>query len=178
LRSYPDRLDFVIHRWLAILPIFGEDLRQGVTETGEVPINLDDHAIVPGLAFCDNRPEYFLVADPPYLAAKGYAQVRAHYAANDVAWDQRRPIAMWRVGTSGHPTDRSIGWRTLPRIRLCEIGREHPDIIDAGITGIAQMPNAYAAKEVRNSGLMAGFVPVNDFNKFRYQIAIDGNSNS
>jgi hypothetical protein len=93
LRSYPDRLDFVIHRWLAILPIFAEYLRQGVTETGEVPINLDDHAIVPGLAFCDNRPEYFLVPDPPYLAAKGYAQVRAHYIPR-----------MTSPGTNGGPS--------------------------------------------------------------------------
>jgi hypothetical protein len=178
LRALPDRFDFIINRWVAVLPIFAEYLRQGVIETGEVHVNLDDHGIAPGLAFCDNRPEYFLIPDPPYLGARGYEQVRAHYARNDVAWEQRRPVAMWRGGTSGQPADRRIGWRTLPRIRLCEIGREHPDIIDAGITGIAQMPNAQAEEEIRNSGLMAGFLPVNDFNKYRYQIDIDGNSNS
>ncbi len=85
---------------------------------------------------------------------------------------------MWRGGTSGRPSDRSIGWRSLPRIRLCDIGREHPDIIDARITHIAQMPNVQAEEEIRNSGPTADFMPATEFNKFRYQIDIDGNTNS
>jgi hypothetical protein len=178
LRASSGRFDFVINRWIAILPIIAAYLHHGVVETGEVHINMDDQGVVPGLAFCDHRPEYFLIPDPPYLMNRGYADIRSHYAQNDVAWTQRQPIAMWRGGTSGHPSDRSIGWRSLPRIRLCEIGREHPDIIDAGITGIAQMPNVQAEEEIRSSGLMADFISVKGFNNFRYQIDIDGNSNS
>jgi hypothetical protein len=173
-----DRFDFVINRWIAILPVFAEYYHQGQAESGRIQVNMDDAGEVPGLAFCEQRPNYFLIPDPPYLAARGYEDVRRHFSQNDVGWEQRRPVAMWRGGTSGRPTDLSIGWRSLPRIRLCEIGRQHPDIIDAGIASIAQMPNAQAEEEVRNSGLIADFIPVNEFNKFRYHIDIDGNSNS
>jgi hypothetical protein len=173
-----DRFDFVINRWISILPLFAAYLHHGVVETGQVHVNMDDHGVTPGLAFCEFRPEYFLIPDPPYITAMGYTHIRSHYAQNDVPWERRQPVAMWRGGTSGQPRNSSIGWRSLPRIRLCEIGREHPDIIDAGITGIAQMPSVQAEEEICNSGLMADFIPVKEFNRFRYQIDIDGNSNS
>lgn len=173
-----DRFDFVSNRWIATLPMFAVYLHKEVVDTGEVHISMDDHGVVPGLAFCDNRSEYFLIPDPPYIAALGYKEIRTHYAQNDVVWEQRQPAAMWRGGTSGQPSDASIGWRSLPRIRLCEIGREHSDIIDAGITSIAQMPSVQVEEEIRKSGLMRGFIPAKDFNKFKYQIDIDGNSNS
>jgi hypothetical protein len=172
-----DRFDVVVGRWIAVLQIFAAYYRQGSVKTGEIKINLGDHGDEPGLAFCERRSDYFLIPDSYYIATQAYKDLRRHCALNDVPWPQRHPVAFWRGTTTGDPSH-SIDWRLLARVRLCEIGREKSDLIDAGLSDITQMPNVEAGEEVRASGLMASFVPSTEFNKFRYQIDIDGNTNS
>ena len=62
--------------------------------------------------------------------------------------------------------------------KLCEISREHPTALDAGITHVAQMPDGECERELRSSGMMRPFIPTAEFAKFKYQIDIDGNTNS
>jgi hypothetical protein len=169
--------DVIVDRWVATLGIFAKYYHYGMVETGEVRINIGDEGEVPGLAFCGSRPECFLIPDPYYLGTRGYENIRLHFAQNNVAWDQRLRVAFWRGATTGDPS-RGIEWRLLPRVRLCEIGRERRDLIDAGLSNIVQMPDAKAEEEICESGLMADFVRPEEFNKFRYQIDIDGNTNS
>jgi hypothetical protein len=80
-----ERFDFVVNRWIAILPLFAEYCHQGVVEVGQVEINLNDGGGVPGLAFCESRSDYFLIPDPPYLATRGYESLGLYFARNDVA---------------------------------------------------------------------------------------------
>ena len=145
---------------------------------GTVWLNLGDVGHVPGLAFCDSRPEYFLIPDAVFVLHRGYASLRTAEHSGRIPWDETKPVAFWRGGTSGQPTDASIGWRSLPRIRLCQIAQDHPDILDAGITHIGQMPHADSEREIRATGVMRPFIPPADFATFRYQIDIDGNTNS
>ena len=173
------RFDVVVGRWIAILRLFAAYYHHGLVETGDIRINLGDGGEIwgrPGLAFCDNRPDYFLIPDPYYLTTQGYKNIRVHFARTAVAWTERLPIAFWRGTSTGDPS-RSNDWRLLPRIRLCEIGRKHRGIIDAGLSGIVQM-DTKSQNEVVASGLLSSFVPAEDFNKFRYHIDIDGNTNS
>ena len=173
-----DRFDFVINRWIGVLPLFAEYYRRQGRDSGDIQVNLEDHGVVPGLAFCDNRPEYFLVPDTPYLTSRGYTKIREHFAAHNVEWQQRKPVAFWRGSTSGRMADPAVGWRSLPRVTLCQIAQSHRGLINAGISQVAQMPNAEAEEEVKASGLLSDFVPPEDLNKYRYQIDIDGNTNS
>lgn len=157
------------------LQLLGLYCAKGLPEVGKVDINIGDHGYAPGLAFSDGRPDYFLVPDPNFLLHKGYAALRCAFEANDIAWAQREPIAFWRGGTSGYPTDPVVGWRSLPRIRLCDIARDRPDLIDAGISHAVQTATD---EQVRAAGYMRPRAPMEAFNKYKYQIDIDGNTNS
>jgi hypothetical protein len=173
------KLDGVVLRWIQALPIFVEMYRTGLVESGDVKINLGDHGEIPGLAFCANTPDCFMIPDPHFIAARGYDPLRRHFAQNHISWSARTPIAFWRGSTTGRTlSDDLTGWRTLPRVRLCEIGREHPDVIDAGLSRITQMITTESEVEIGASGLVSDFVPATQFDKFKYQIDIDGNSNS
>jgi Glycosyl transferase family 90 len=168
VRSYAMRL-------VGVMPLLHAYNASEACETGRSPINIGDHGYVPGLAFSDNRPDYFLIPDAIFLNNKGYEWLRHKFNADNVAWDQRTPIAFWRGGTSGWPTDPALGWRSLPRIQLCKLGQEHPELIDAGISYAVQ---SATDEEIRAAGFMRPIVPMEAFNRYKYQIDIDGNTNS
>ena len=87
-------------------------------------------------------------------------------------------MAFWRGTTSGSPTDRAVGWRSLPRIRLCEIAAANAELIDAGITGISQITDPEAPADLASRNLMRQPVNPLTYLNYRYQIDIDGNSNA
>jgi hypothetical protein len=73
----------------------------------------------------------------------------------------------------------------LPRFRLCAAGakgRTLHRLLDAKITSIVQVSSDDEAKRIRNflnnEGLLSAPIPQIDFLKYRFQIDIDGNSNS
>lgn len=165
-------------RFVSLLPLLTAYRTYENFVGGNLFVNLGDIGYVPGLAFCDNRPEYFLVPDAVFVLHRGYTAMRRVATEQAVPWRERLPIGYWRGGTSGHPTDRALGWRALPRIRLCAIGQENQNLIDAGITHIAQMPDTKSEQELRNSGVMRPFIPAEEFRRYKYQIDIDGNTNS
>jgi hypothetical protein len=144
-------------------------------ESGELFINIGDHAYIPGLAFSESRPNYFLVPDVVFLETGGYEKTRKKLAESHIAWGQRAPIAFWRGATTGYRSKPALGWRSLPRVCLCAIAQEHSDLIDAGISGVAQ---GVSEEEVRAAGFMRPIVPIEEFAKYKFQIDIDGNSNS
>jgi len=142
-------------------------------------VSLWDVGLSPGLAFCDNRPDYFLIPDSLFISTGGYDRIRRAYRENDVPWDQRMPIAFWRGTTTGHPESKSLGWRSLPRVKLCEIGQSHEAVIDAGITLVAQVADPTEVESrLKETGLWRSLVPASEFNRYKYQIDIDGNTNS
>jgi Glycosyl transferase family 90 len=170
-------VELVTQRVVSIMPLLISYRDYEGISVGSLFVNLGDGCSVPGLAFCGNRPNFFLIPDMAFVSERGYEGMRSEGRTDTIPWSQRRPVSFWRGGTSGRPTDLSLGWRSLPRVRLCEIGREHPDILDAGITHVAQM-SAESDRELRDSGIMRPFVRAAEFTKFKYQIDIDGNSNS
>ena len=146
-------------------------------KAGSVIVNYFDIGLSPGLAFCDNRSDRFLIPDPIFVSATAYSSIRRHFNDHDVRWEDRAPVAFWRGTTTGHPLDPKTGWRSLPRIVLCEIARSNGSLVDAGISAIAQVDDA-VRDEIEASGLMRPFVPSIQFNRYKYQIDIDGNTNS
>jgi Glycosyl transferase family 90 len=171
-------IEGTIIRFVSLLPLLAAYRTYEGFVGGSLFVNIGDVGYVPGLAFSDSRPEYFLIPDAAFLQQRGYLAMRRIVNEQSVPWQERLPIAHWRGGTSGQPTDRVSGWRSLPRIRLCMIGRDNPNLIDAGITHISQMSDARSELEIRDSGLMLSFVPAEETRRYKYQIDIDGNTNS
>ncbi len=167
------RLDFVSGRLVALLTLLAacRDVPHG-----KIALNIDDYSVVPGLAFSDGRDDRWLIPDPVYLAEQGYRRTALHYLNNDIPWDERRKIAFWRGSTTGGEIDCDAWWK-MDRVRLCRIAAEHPTMFDAGLAGIVQVTESEAA-EIHASGLVRDFIPETEFIRFRYQIDIDGNSNS
>ena len=170
-----DHLINIILFWARTIGLYDGYHRSGQAEVGAVDVNLWDAGMVPGIAFCDHRPGYFLAPDPMFVSEYGYRHLRAELDAGLLPWEERMPVAFWRGVTTGawDGTD----WRTLPRVRLCEIAAASDGSIDAGINSVVQMSRETAA-EIRVSGLMRPGVPPLEFARHKYQIDVDGNSNS
>jgi hypothetical protein len=167
--------DSLLERFVDAFPLLNAFLTSPYRRCGEVALNMGDAGACPGLAFCEYRPGYYLIPDPFFLGTGGYQEFKDDLDAKWVPWDDRERRAMWRGSTTGLETN---GWRSLPRIRLCEIAKTRPDILDAGITGGISLSDATAGQQLRDMGLLNSYVPAKDFQKYRYQIDIDGNTNS
>jgi hypothetical protein len=167
------RLEFVSARLLTMLSLLAT-CRDA--PAGRIALNLDDYGLLPGLAFSAAGSDSVLIPDPVYLMEDAYRRTAAHYANHDVAWSDRRKIAFWRGTTTGGEID-CAHWEMLDRVRLCRIGAEHPALFDTGLVGVVQM-NEDDSAAIKASGLVRDFVPETDFIKYRYQIDIDGNTNS
>ncbi len=176
-----DRTQNQVLAFLWTIPLFVQYANSELLERGSVMVNLGDIGFVPGLAFCDNRPDYFLVPDNLFISSRGYERTRLALREKEIPWNQRHATALWRGTTTGHPSDRSVGWRSLPRVGLCAISQRHQEFIDAGITRATQVASQSPPEveaEIRASGIWKSFVPVDEFSQYKYQIDIDGNTNS
>jgi len=169
--------DFFYNRWVGCIVLFASYCSQPAVEAGSTVICSGDSALVPGLSFCDNAAEPFLMPDHYFLTSEAYDDSKRRLASNFVPWNARKPIAFWRGGTSGQRTgDRN--WKTLPRIQLCMIALKHGEIIDAGISKVVQSVTPNDEHEIAAHGLIRDSVPFEAFAQYKYQIDIDGNSNS
>jgi Glycosyl transferase family 90 len=54
----------------------------------------------------------------------------------------------------------------------------HAGLIDAGISAVVQFGDDEVVREVKQSGLMRDPVPWQEWNRYKYQIDIDGNTNA
>jgi len=167
------RLRYVLGR---LIPLFGLLAGCRGEAAGSIALNLEDFGLVPGLAFSDCEPDRPLIPDPIYLSQRGYRRIARHYLKNDVPWPKRKDVALWRGSTTGMEYVPG-NWRAMERVRLCAIAQSRPDLFDVGLAGIVQM-NAADRADVLASGLMRDFIPETEFIRWRYQIDIDGNSNS
>jgi FkbM family methyltransferase len=158
-------------------PLLAHYAAQREIETGSVLLNRGDLGQKPGLAYCDNRPDYFLIPDAGFVPSQGYQWAREVFEKRRVPWQDRRPVAFWRGATTGmKPSQRA--WRGLERVRLCEIARahQHTGLFDVGISGLTQITEPDVAQEIMDSGLVLGRVPWEEWGRYKYLITIDGNS--
>jgi Glycosyl transferase family 90 len=172
------RNEILVFQWE--FPLLAHYASQVGQEHGSVLINRHDVGLIPGLAYCDSRPNFFLVPDSVFVPTRGYQHMREAFRNNDVRWVDRKPVAFWRGGTTGIP-GRANDWSSLPRSRLCELARSHEQtgLFDVGYTSVVQFQDAKAVEgEIRNAGLMLGFVKAEEWNRYKFHIDIDGNSNS
>jgi Glycosyl transferase family 90 len=174
LRQDHARLEILAFHW--IFPLLVNYAAQPHQEVGSVLLNRADIGLHPGLAYCHSRPDYFLIPDCVYVPTRGYEYARRVLSGNSIPWDDRSNVAFWRGATTGVPV-RFGDWRSLERIKLCELAQryEHTKLLDIGISSIAQFDDA-RSDEIRRSGLMREAVPWENWGRFKYLIDIDGNS--
>lgn len=172
-----DRAPHRIFMLTSVFPMFAHYAAQERVETGSVLLNQFDIGVRPGLAYCDNRPSYFLVPDLLFVSSAGYQYARQVFKERRISWQDRKPIAFWRGSTTG-PKAGPRDWQSLQRIKLCEIARRHEGtgLIDAGISAVVAFADPAVEDEIRAAGLMKGFVPWQEWGNYKYHIDIDGNS--
>jgi hypothetical protein len=169
------RSDILAFQWG--FPLYANYSLSKDFQPGSIIINQGDVGLTPGLAWCDNRPNYFLVPDCIFVPTRGYAYAREILTKNYVPWEDRKSVAFWRGATTGVPNIAG-DWRSLDRVKLCELaGRyEHRGFIDVGLSSVIQFQDPNVIDEIKNSGLFRGFVPWENWGQFKYHIDIDGNS--
>jgi hypothetical protein len=171
----------LLKHWIQCLPLYCEFRKIYPTKTGFVVINLEDFGSVPGLAFCDFRPEFSLVPDPIFLQKRAYAQEKELYGFAPIAWENRKPIALWRGVTTGFfdcNGQRIQRWQDLPRIQLCFVSQKNKRLIDAGITEIVQLEEKNLEETFRRLDLHRNHMNISHFHEYKFHIDIDGNSSS
>lgn len=163
-------------RWHSFLKFAGL-ITESSGLSGVSLVDVGDWSSRHGIAFCDNDPDAHLIPDSSFLSSDAYAATQQAYRENPMPWAERRPTALWRGGSTGIP---SKGIMSLPRVQLCKIGLETAGerLIDAGISEIVQAQSPEEVAELRASGVLRGSIPVTQFHHYKYQIDIDGNSNS
>jgi Glycosyl transferase family 90 len=159
-------------------PLFVHYAKQAEKEHGRVLFNRGDLSQKPGLSYNDNRPDFFLIPDGGFVSTGGHRHAREAYRREDISWEDRAPVAFWRGSTTGmRPSLRE--WRALERVRLCEIAVAHKasGIFDVGLSSVVQCPPDQT-QEILQSGLVAGPVPWQHWNRYKYQIDVDGNASA
>nr|WP_240653248.1 glycosyl transferase family 90 [Sphingomonas crocodyli] len=127
------------------------------------------------LSFCSVLRDY-LVADPYFIQTAGYAQERQSYGIAH-RWDELKDQAYWRGTDTG--VFRYRTYAAAPRVAAALMSRERPDILDARITRIELRPG-HIEKEAwyHEMGLMGPEEDQANILNYRYQIDIDGNTNT
>ena len=169
----------LVERWLVCLPLLMDSHGRGAR--GATSLALGDCGTGAGLSFCDFRPDARLVPDPQFLGSDGYRRQKTAFFDDPLDWRERDPRAFWRGQTSGwHDAEgRPVGsWHDLPRVRLCRAGMEARDLLDVGLTGVVQIADPAATRDIEAEGLMRAHIDWRRFSAWRYQIDIDGNSNA
>jgi hypothetical protein len=172
------REQLISWRLLAILPLFMAYTRSNRT-AGSCIVNLGDEGHQRGVAFCNLRSmDVLLIPDPYFVATRGYEDLKKAISMDAVPWEQRLPVALWRGSTTGYRKSADI--MELPRVGLCRMAMrpENAGYLDAGITEFAQLTSDAEAETLRQSGTVRDFVPSERFQDWKYQIDIDGNTNS
>jgi hypothetical protein len=146
------------------------------TFSAKLRFNMHDCGAPLQVSFCSNSPDSILIPDMSFLSSLAYRAERLIFSRRSIAWDQKLPVAFWRGTTTGPKPD---GWRSMPRVQLCELGRDDAaGSFDCGITGRLANISDEEHLEMQVAGIIKPIVPSTEFDRYRYHIDIDGNTNS
>lgn len=135
----------------ALPPLFGNCAQQGFADVPGTPIELD------------------------------WANAEEASLLESISWQNRSEVAWWRGSTTGRwlisGGHRTLdNWAELPRSKLCNISKQHPDFLDASYVACAKCePGVWEAiVEVLGAPDPAGYPTVEGQAQHKYLIDIDG----
>ena len=175
LFTLPDGwMSTIVTRWIACLRV-AQRYAADAPPPGLAFIDVGDWSSGPAMCFSDHRAQALLIPDSSFLGSAGYAAARG-WGADGVApaWDARQPVAVWRGSSTGE-ADGSL--LRLPRAALCRLGLG-ADWLDAGITDVVQASSPEDAAALRDSGLCKPRMAMAEHARYKFQVDIDGNTNS
>ena len=89
-------------------------------------------------------------------------------------WDSKINKAVWRGAATGLP-ESFPNWQDLPRANLVKMSLDYPNMLDAGFKGASQRSKS-EQNEMKSMGYMKKRMNIDDFQKYKAIIDIDGNS--
>ncbi|KAJ7120014.1 glycosyl transferase family 90-domain-containing protein [Mycena filopes] len=112
-----------------------------------------------------------------YYDRSGFA-ARTSFADN-VRWEDKRPMIYWRGHTSGGALD-GQNYHAFPRFRVIDIARLRPDIMDFALTGLHNCDNnqdvVCPEDEIRAKyDVDTAPQPREEVYKYKYALDLDGN---
>jgi hypothetical protein len=138
------------------------------------------------VGYCTNKPNVALIPDTDFWLLGGYFNERREIKQKWVPWKDRNRSVFWRgSSTSSVPTITLATFGNVPRFRLCAARKNSKTlrkVLDAKLTNIVRVNNTDEMAKIRSyvekEGLWSPQIPQIDFLNYRFQIDIDGNSNS
>jgi hypothetical protein len=153
-----------------------------------IVVNLSDGCEVEGdyrrVSFSCSRSDSILVPDHHFANSDNYASLRQTVARTALPWTQRRDLVFWRGAGVGRylraPEGTPRPWGSHQRLELCHRAREsaHRGRLDVGVVDHAGILDDSGKRMVEAAGFIKPYVAKERFLDFRYQIDIDGWSNS
>lgn len=125
-----------------------------------------------------NDPHSFLMPDPAFIGAKGYAdEIKGNLEfARHLNWKDRKPISFWRGASSGIGIEGEESWIKTPRAKLCMLAKQlnDPSILDAKFTQLTNLADSPVKSILETIGLVGQYEPFPNFLKYKYLIDVDG----
>ncbi|MBE7565874.1 hypothetical protein HER14_00160 [Acidithiobacillus thiooxidans] len=161
-----------VSRVIPYLPIFAESLKilkgTNMKLKGIDFFYGDQPARDPGLAFCSNKTDDYLLPDFDTLSF--FKNPPDNKLLN---WGDRISSAYFRGTDTGASHFKKI--ENSQRILLCSLGLSNPDFVDAKITNCENKNNIEFYKK---KGLWGEREPLANIGLYKYNVDVDGNTNS
>jgi glycosyl transferase family 90 len=136
------------------------------------------------LAYCANGPNATLIPDLFFWLQRGYVKQRQEFDAHWIPWKDRKPLIFWRGSSTGAFNLTAESIFDLPRVRLCGASTytRLSSMLDARLTDVVQARTPDEGERIKallkKDGLLSDPVSQMEFLRYRFQVDIDGNSNS
>jgi len=183
IKSHP-YMNVLAKHWIHSAKFLLNVFSIGNIENGEYIINIGDYGSIPGFAFSEYRKEYKLLPDPIFIMTNSYDEYKLYYKKIK-CFEQKNDSLYWRGATTGFTDllgNKSEQWQSIARIELCNFCKKNSmesDVeLDVFISNITQISTDEEREEISNSNIIRESVNWRKFGDYKYQIDIDGNSNS
>ncbi|MEA1832409.1 glycosyl transferase family 90 [Methylobacterium durans] len=166
--------EVVAVRTIFMLPLVNSYMKFRNFKAGTFIFDMGDNGSVPAFSFSGYNTSN-LIPDAIFIESDGYRSHRDQFRRKPVPWSERRDTLLWRGTTTGVADN----WRDLPRVKLCIWAKlsPHREYLDIYLSDIVQRSDD-DAEAIRQENIIGQFVSAADFQKYKYHIDIDGNTNS
>jgi hypothetical protein len=127
----------------------------------------------------DNYTSSYLLPDLYHVEANGYQEF---FRKDRLTWSEKKPLAFWRGSTTGNSSLTTQNLSENKRYCLCKIGQQIPDLTDFKIINVVQSASdkdhANILSRLNTERLLSERISIDNYEKYKYIIDIDGNGNS
>ncbi len=135
-----------------------------------------EHCYCPVFTICKQKQNHTAVLWPEtvYIGFKTGVLKAVYEASEKSPWKKKKDKVYWR-GNSTNGFYAPHNWDKKMRPRLVMFSMEHPELIDAKLTG-TYWTDKHVAKWIEGNDFIADWIYPPGQVEFKYHIAIDGNS--